>query len=192
MLTPRLRYQNPTTPDIWFCKTWRPRFIFFLSYFAAPVFCYDVHERHPLLRRPRTKIFHPPTGLCVTRRSMADPLKLGPCTASDSWRYTPQEFLMVSGTYFCLRAVGLGAPVRLGIICDPSDSRWQLVSGSEKTHLATKLTDGTEVCLDVDSDGCLVSNSCDGFHGGDDERLQLDSQWFKLLTAGFKKQSQPS
>ncbi|KAJ8475840.1 hypothetical protein OPV22_019567 [Ensete ventricosum] len=160
---------------------------------AAPSLLLQLRdERHPLLRRPRTKIFHPPTGLCVTRRSMADPLKLGPCTASDSWRYTPQEFLMVSGTYFCLRAVGLGAPVRLGIICDPSDSRWQLVSGSEKTHLATKLTDGTEVCLDVDSDGCLVSNSCDGFHGGDDERLQLDSQWFKLLTAGFKKQSQPS
>ncbi|CAL9762363.1 unnamed protein product [Musa acuminata subsp. burmannicoides] len=149
-------------------------------------------ESHPLLRRPRTKIFHPSTGLCVTRRTMADPLKLGPCSASDSWRYTPQEFLMVTGTYFCLRAVGLGAPVRLGIICDPSDSRWQLVSGSEKTHLATNLTDGTEVCLDVDSDGCLVSNSCDGFHGGDDEHLQVDSQWFKLVTAGFKKQSQPS
>ncbi|THU49269.1 hypothetical protein C4D60_Mb06t07770 [Musa balbisiana] len=113
---------------------------------AAPSLLLQLRdESHPLLRRPRTKIFHPSTGLCVTRRTMADPLKLGPCSASDSWRYTPQEFLMVTGTYFCLRAVGLGAPVRLGIICDPSDSRWQLVSGSEKTHLATNLTDGTEV-----------------------------------------------
>ncbi|WOL12797.1 hypothetical protein Cni_G21565 [Canna indica] len=133
------------------------------------------HENRIFLRRPKSKIFHPPTGLCVLRRPMSDSLKLGDCAISDSWQYTPQQFLMVKGTYMCLQAVEAGQPARLVIICE---SQWVFESGSEKTHLVTKLADGKEVCLDVDSDGVLVSNSCSGFHGEDG----VDSQWFEMVT----------
>ncbi|KAG6485749.1 hypothetical protein ZIOFF_054314 [Zingiber officinale] len=137
-------------------------------------------NRHvPVMRHRRSKIFHPSTGLCVMRSTIADPLNLGPCSKSDSWQYTPQQFLMITGTYFCLEPVGLGDPVRLAIICE---SRWAFASESESeggttTHLTTELADGRKVCLDADADGTLVANSCN-----QGLKLGVDSQWFKLVT----------
>ncbi|KAH7681532.1 Ricin B-like lectins domain-containing protein [Dioscorea alata] len=139
------------------------------------------------LGRPRKRILHPSNGLCVLRNYINDPLKLGPCAKSDSWNYTPQKFLQVQGTYFCLQAVGQGKPVRLSIICTPSDSSWQMLvstststSTSEKTHLATKLIDGTTLCLDVDSDNTIISNPCKDLNAA--QASDFDTQWFTIIS----------
>lgn len=132
-------------------------------------------------RRPRGEIFHPPTGQCVLRSNPANLLKLGPCSQSDSWYYTPQDFLTVQGTYYCLQAVGAGQPVQLSVICDPSDSRWSVVtSSSRRTRLATVIDDGTVLCLDVDSENVIVSNRCKVF-GRVPEGPETDTQCFKLI-----------
>ncbi|KAM0940291.1 putative ricin B-like lectin [Dioscorea sansibarensis] len=140
-------------------------------------------EEHLDLGRPRKRILHPSSGLCVLRKYTTDPLKLGPCAKSDSWNYTPQKFLQVQGTYFCLQAVGQGKPVRLSIICTPSDSSWQILvssSTSKKTHLATKLIDGTTLCLDVDSDNTIISNPCKDLNAA--QASDFDTQWFTIVS----------
>ncbi|XP_072955587.1 uncharacterized protein [Typha angustifolia] len=128
----------------------------------------------------RNEIFHPLTGLCVLRKALTDPLKLGPCARSDAWSYTPQNYLVVKGTYYCVQSIGVGQPVKLSIICTPSDSQWFMKTYSEKTHLSTVLPDGTKVCLDIDGDGMVVSNPCNGF--GSSGASDADSQWFELVT----------
>ncbi|KAJ0989450.1 hypothetical protein J5N97_007806 [Dioscorea zingiberensis] len=137
------------------------------------------------LGRPRKRILHPSSGLCVLRKHLNEPLELGPCEKSDAWNYTPQKFLQVQGTYFCLQAVGQGKPVKLSIICNPSDSSWQVVvssssSNPKKTHLATKLTDGTTVCLDIDSDNTIISNPCKDVQCA--QASDFDSQWFSIVS----------
>ena len=130
-------------------------------------------------RRPITRIYHPPTSSCILRNLVSDPLKLGPCTNSDRWSYTPQKNLMVNGTYFCIQATGLGQPVRLGIICTPEETQWEVAGISERTHLSSKLADGTAVCLDVEQDGTIVSNPCKRLGSAEEE---FDSQWFGIVT----------
>ncbi|XP_074555698.1 uncharacterized protein LOC141811573 [Curcuma longa] len=149
-------------------------------------FAGEDNQRFPVMRHRRSKIFHPSTGLCVMRSKITDPLRLGPCSKADSWQYTPQQFLMVTGTYFCLETVGLGDRVRLAIFCE---SRWAFESASESesdsegpTHLTTEMGDGTKVCLDADADGTLVTNSCNQFDGDQAVKQGVDSQWFKLTT----------
>ncbi|XP_074585855.1 uncharacterized protein LOC141841577 [Curcuma longa] len=147
-------------------------------------FAGEDNQRFPVMRHRRSKIFHPSTGLCVMRSKITEPLRLGPCSKADSWRYTPQQFLMVTGTYFCIEPVGLGDPIRLSIICE---SRWAFASESESesegpTHLTTELGDGRKVCLDSDADGILVANSCNQFDGDQAVKQGVDSQWFKLAT----------
>ncbi|KAE8687962.1 Cytochrome P450 86A2 [Hibiscus syriacus] len=38
-------------------------------------------------------IFHPLTGLYVTKKSLLEPLHLGPCTDSDPWSYSPHKLV---------------------------------------------------------------------------------------------------
>ncbi|KAK2968634.1 hypothetical protein RJ640_030714 [Escallonia rubra] len=124
-------------------------------------------------------IFHPATGLCVLRKSLFEPLKLGPCTQSDSWSYTPQNILTLKGTYFCLQADGLGQPAKLGITCTQPNARWEAISDS-KMHLSSKLNNGSPVCLDVDSaTNVVVTNTCKCLSR--DNMCDPGSQWFKLV-----------
>ncbi|KAL1565230.1 cellulase [Salvia divinorum] len=123
-------------------------------------------------------IFHPMTGLCVKRLSLVDPLVLGPCSEAEAWTYTPQKTLTIEGTYFCLQADKLGQPAKLGIICSDAGSKWEAISDS-KMHLSSKLKDGSNVCLDIDSDNNIVTNNCKCL----DKNSKCDpgSQWFKII-----------
>ncbi|KAK1318459.1 hypothetical protein QJS10_CPB04g01606 [Acorus calamus] len=133
----------------------------------------------PMGRRPFNLIFHPPTTSCVLRNSYNDPLKLGPCTSSDAWTYTPQKFLFVKGTYYCLQAVGPGQPAKLSILCSPSDSQWEMVSDT-KSYMETKTDDGQTFCLDVDADNTIITNPCKSLtHPAG---FSSDSQWFSIVT----------
>ncbi|XP_068666326.1 glycosyl hydrolase 5 family protein-like [Aristolochia californica] len=125
-------------------------------------------------------IFHPSTSQCVLRNSITDPLKLGPCTQSERWSYTPQKTLTVKGTYFCLQADNLSAPAKLGIICTSSSSKWELISES-KMHLSTKLSNGSSVCLDAGPDGTILTNPCKCL--GRDQTCDPASQWFKIVNS---------
>ncbi|KAI4317329.1 hypothetical protein L6164_025205 [Bauhinia variegata] len=123
-------------------------------------------------------IFHPLTGLCVVRKSLLDPLMLGPCSRTEHWRYTPQKILTIKGTYFCLQADQVGKPAQLGIICNGPNSKWEMISDS-KMHLSSTASDGSTVCLDVDSNNVLVTNTCKCLSR--DRTCDPGSQWFKLV-----------
>ncbi|RVX15699.1 Thylakoid lumenal protein TL20.3, chloroplastic [Vitis vinifera] len=124
--------------------------------------------------RPYKMVLHPSTGLCVLRGSLSEPLKLGPCTESEAWGYTPQKILIIKGTYLCLQAVGLGKPAKLSVICSNPGSNWESISDS-KMYLSTKLGNGTAVCLDVDSSDDIVTNSCKCLSR--DDMCDPGSQW---------------
>ncbi|KAF5940042.1 hypothetical protein HYC85_021209 [Camellia sinensis] len=103
-------------------------------------------------------IFHPLTGQCVQRKSLFEPLKIGPCTDSEAWTYnTQQKTLNIKGTYFYLQANGLNKPVKLV----GSTSKWEPISDS-KMHLSSKLAaDGDAICLGVDSSSnIIITNTC--------------------------------
>ncbi|KAK6160346.1 hypothetical protein DH2020_003727 [Rehmannia glutinosa] len=128
--------------------------------------------------RPHKIIFHPMTGLCIKRLSLLEPLVLGPCSEAEAWSYTPQKTLTIKGTYFCLQADELGQPAKLGIICSEPSSKWETISDS-KMHLSSKLQDGTNICLDIDSDNNVVTNNCKCL----DRNSKCDpgTQWFKII-----------
>ncbi|XP_057776822.1 glycosyl hydrolase 5 family protein-like [Salvia miltiorrhiza] len=128
--------------------------------------------------RSHKVIFHPMTGLCVKRLSLVEPLVLGPCSEAEAWTYSPQKTLTIRGTYFCLQADKLGHPAKLGVICSSASSKWEAISDS-KMHLSSKLKDGTDVCLDIDSDSNIVTNNCKCL----DKNSKCDpgSQWFKII-----------
>uniref|UniRef100_A0A5B7C8W2 Putative Cellulase protein n=1 Tax=Davidia involucrata TaxID=16924 RepID=A0A5B7C8W2_DAVIN len=126
-------------------------------------------------------IFHPLTGLCVQRKSLLEPLSLGPCTESEAWSYTQQKTLTLKGTYFCLLADELENPAKLGISCTDSNSKWEAISDS-KMHLSSKLANGSSVCLDVDpSSNDIVTNTCKCLDR--DNMCDPGSQWFKLVNS---------
>ncbi|KAG9130691.1 hypothetical protein Leryth_018083 [Lithospermum erythrorhizon] len=122
-------------------------------------------------------VFHPMTGLCVIRNTLIQPLQLGPCSKAEKWNYTPQKTLTIKGTYFCLQADQLGKPAKLGIICTDSTSKWEAISDS-KMHLSSKLKNGGSVCLDVDSNNVIVTNTCKCQSGS---KCDPGSQWFKII-----------
>lgn len=128
---------------------------------------------------PHKVLFHPMTGLCVKRLSLLDPLVLGLCSEAEAWAYTDQKSLTIAGSYFCLQADGLGRPARLGLICKASSSKWETISDS-KMHLSSKLNDGTEVCLEVDSSNKIVTNKCKCLNARDN-KCGPGSQWFKVI-----------
>lgn len=117
------------------------------------------------------------TGLCVRRVSLFQPLELGPCSESDPWGYTPGKALTVEGTYFCLQAENLGKPAKLGLFCTDDSSKWKIISDS-RMHLASKLKDGGDVCLDVDSNNVIITNTCKCLNN--DSSCDPASQWFKI------------
>ncbi|XP_078169755.1 uncharacterized protein LOC144564106 [Carex rostrata] len=126
-------------------------------------------------RRPSNVIFHPSTGNCVLRTTLTAPLKLGPCNESDAWEYTPQKFLTVKGTYYCLQATGSDKPTRLSINSSESDSQWDMNSSSNsdtKTHVYTKLENGNSLCLAVGPEDVLFAGPC----------LNSDAQLFEFTT----------
>ncbi|KAK8683018.1 hypothetical protein V6N13_039093 [Hibiscus sabdariffa] len=128
--------------------------------------------------KPHKVIYHPLTGLCITRKSLAHPLRLGPCTDSYPWSYTPHKTLLVQGTQFCLQTDASGTSVKLGIFCTGSNSKWEMISDS-KMHLSAKLRDGKSICLDVVSDNTIIANRCKCI--SKDKTRDPWSQWFKLV-----------
>ncbi|XP_060208312.1 glycosyl hydrolase 5 family protein-like [Lycium barbarum] len=128
--------------------------------------------------RSHKVIFHPMTGLCVRRISLLQPLELGPCSEADAWDYTPTKTMTLTGTYFCLQADKPGQPAKFGIICTSSNSKWQAISDS-KMHLSSKLQDGTNLCLDVDSKNVIYTNTCKCLSR--DKSCDPASQWFKII-----------
>ncbi|MQM01746.1 hypothetical protein Taro_034499 [Colocasia esculenta] len=133
---------------------------------------------------PYKILFHPATGLCLLRKSLVDPLLLGPCSETDAWNYTAQQSLVLRDSpLLCLRAEGPGSAAKLSLVCGGADARWAPYSDS-KMHLASQLlSDGaTALCLDVGPDGStVVTNPCKCLRG--DRTCQPDSQWFKLVSS---------
>ncbi|KAL8142434.1 hypothetical protein V2J09_015466 [Rumex salicifolius] len=125
-------------------------------------------------------ILHPATGMCVLRKSLFDPLYLGLCSESEAWDYTPQKSLTIKGTYFCLQAVGADKAAKLALVCTDTGSIWEPVSDSN-LHLSTQLGDGTNVCLDVDSNNEIITTSCRCLDK--DNECDPQSQWFKIVEA---------
>ncbi|GLT86556.1 hypothetical protein SLE2022_046900 [Rubroshorea leprosula] len=130
--------------------------------------------------KPHLVIFHPATGLCLQRKSLFEPLRLGACSESEAWSYTTQKSLVIKGTYFCLQADELEKPAKLGVICSDSSSKWEMISDS-KMHLSSKLSNGTSVCLDVDSNNRVIINACKCL--SKDNICDPASQWFKLVNS---------
>ncbi|XP_048557962.1 glycosyl hydrolase 5 family protein-like [Triticum urartu] len=141
---------------------------------------------------PYTVLFHPATGLCVLRRSLAQPLELGACAGTEAWEYAPQQgrLALRDGPLMCLHAQGAGRPVRLGTPCDDDMSRWRLVSDS-KLHVAVNASSSSSsgsgdgrgmLCLDVGADGqSVVTNPCRCLSA--DNSCDPESQWFKMVSS---------
>jgi len=123
-------------------------------------------------------IFHPLTGLCIIRKSAVEALRLGPCSNSDGWEYTDQNIISIKDTYFCLQAEGEGKQAKIGNICLASNSRWEMISDS-KMHLSTQINNSSAVCLDVDNNSIIVTNTCKCL--SQDNTCEPASQWFKLV-----------
>ncbi|WOH13656.1 hypothetical protein DCAR_0833167 [Daucus carota subsp. sativus] len=137
-------------------------------------------QRIAALHRPHKIIYHPATGLCVLRKSLFEPLKLGPCSMSESWEYSARNVLTIKGTYFCLQADKLGKPATLSIFCNGENTKWEAVSDS-KMHLASKLNNGSVVCLDVSSDNSVITSTCKC--QGRDKNCDPGKQWFKIVNS---------
>ncbi|XP_028776529.1 glycosyl hydrolase 5 family protein-like [Neltuma alba] len=128
---------------------------------------------------PHQVIFHPLTGLCVSRKSGGlEPLALGACSDSEGWNYTNQRIVPVKGRNLCLQAGQLGKAVKVAGTCSDSDSRWEMISDS-KMHLSSKVSDNSTVCLDVDSNNIVVTSACKCL--STDSTCDPTSQWFKFV-----------
>ncbi|BAT90354.1 hypothetical protein LR48_Vigan08g132400 [Vigna angularis] len=128
--------------------------------------------------KPYKVIFHPLTGLCIIRKSLVEALRLGPCSDSDQWEYTDQSTVSIKGTYFCLQAEGEGKQAKIGNICSAPNSRWEMISDS-KMHLSAQINNSSGVCLDVDTNNIIVTNTCKCLTK--DNTCEPASQWFKLV-----------
>ncbi|CAJ1979106.1 unnamed protein product [Sphenostylis stenocarpa] len=127
---------------------------------------------------PHKVVFHPLTGLCILRKSPVEALRLGPCSNSDGWEYTDQNILSIKGTNFCLQAEGEGKQAKIGNLCSASNSRWEMISDS-KMHLSSQINNSSGVCLDVDTNNIIVTNTCKCL--SKDNTCEPASQWFKLV-----------
>lgn len=120
------------------------------------------------------------TGLCVQITSLLQPLELGPCEEAEAWGYAPAKTLTVIGTNFCLQADNkLGEPAKLSMICSADSSKWDIISDS-RMHLSSKLQDATSVCLDVDPNNVIVTQTCKCL-STNDTTCDPGSQWFKII-----------
>jgi len=134
-------------------------------------------------------IFHPLTGLCVISKSQLTSLTLGPCSSSDAWTYTPQKTLLINNTNFCIHAEQEGKPATLSITCSDANSKWEMISDSNM-HLSSKLSDGSNLCLDVDDNNIIVTTACKCLN--QDKTCDPASQWFKLIDSGRRSISTTS
>ncbi|KAF3431160.1 hypothetical protein FNV43_RR25890 [Rhamnella rubrinervis] len=160
--------------DYNWCHTRNPSFLKKLSGIQSPFQGPSASETTPY-----KVIFHPLTGQCVLRKTPLGPLTLGPCNESEAWNYTPENNLRLKGTYFCLQTQEFGKPLpRLGVLCLGPNSKWDMISDS-KMHLSSTTIDGSVVCLDVDSNNNIVTNTCKCLSG--DAKCEPASQWFKLV-----------
>lgn len=128
---------------------------------------------------PYNLIFHPLTGLCVVMDSPSKPLQLGPCADSKAWNYTSDGKLVVKDTSYCLQSVNLGKNAKIGTDCSTPNSKWELLSNSGM-HISSNLyKNGTLLCLDIGSDGSIITNRCKClFENG---TCSPESQWFKII-----------
>ncbi|XP_068470391.1 glycosyl hydrolase 5 family protein-like isoform X1 [Phaseolus vulgaris] len=134
-------------------------------------------------------MFHPVTGLCVIRKSQVNTLTLGPCSSSDGWKYTSQKSLLVNDTNLCIHGERERKPATLSTACSDSSSKWEVISDSNM-HLSSKLSDGSNVCLDVDADNIIVTNTCKCL--SKDNKCDPGTQWFKLIDSGRRSISTTS
>ncbi|GLT36666.1 hypothetical protein SLA2020_110290 [Shorea laevis] len=119
-------------------------------------------------------IFHPATGLCVHR---SRPLQLGPCSEALPCIALNDKTLILRR--HCLVVDDFGKRIKFGTIGGRECAKWDMISDS-KMHLSAKLSDGTPVCLDVDSSTSrIVTNSCKCL--GNDKNCDPSSQWFKII-----------
>ncbi|KAE8694777.1 Cytochrome P450 86A2 [Hibiscus syriacus] len=128
--------------------------------------------------KPYNVIFHPLTGLCITRKLFAHRLRLGPCSESYAWSYSPHKTLLRTRTYLCLQAGESVTSAKLGIFCTASNSKWEMISDSNM-HISAKLRDEKSFCLDVASDNTIITSSCKCINK--DNTCDPLSQWFKLV-----------
>ncbi|QCD88000.1 endoglucanase [Vigna unguiculata] len=128
--------------------------------------------------KPYKVIFHPLTGFCILRKQV-EALRLGSCSDSDEWEYTDQNTLSIKGTNFCLQAEGEGKKAKIGNICSTLNSRWEMLSDS-KMHLSTQINNSSGMCLDVDTNNIIVTNTCKCLTK-DNNTCEPASQWFKLV-----------
>ncbi|XP_052735991.1 glycosyl hydrolase 5 family protein [Vigna angularis] len=134
-------------------------------------------------------MFHPLTGLCIIRKSELNTLTLGPCSSSDGWKYTSQKTLLVNNTNLCIRAETQRKPATLSSACSDSNSIWEVISDSNM-HLSSKLSDGSNVCLDIDDNNIIVTNTSKCL--SKDNKCEPGSQWFKLIDSGRRSISTTS
>ncbi|XP_054821094.1 glycosyl hydrolase 5 family protein-like [Prosopis cineraria] len=127
---------------------------------------------------PHQVIFHPLTGLCVSRKSGPESLSLGLCSNSEGWNYTNQQIVPMKDRSSCLQAGQVGKAVKVAGTCSASDSRWEMISDS-KMHLSSKVSDNSTVCLDVDSNDVIITGACKCL--STDSACDPTSQWFKLV-----------
>jgi hypothetical protein len=130
-------------------------------------------------KKPYNLIFHPLTGLCVLMDSPSKPLQLGSCADSRAWNYTSDGKLVVKGTGYCLQSVNVGKNAKIGTDCSKPNSKWELLSNSSM-HISSKLhKNGSSLCLDVGSDGTVITNRCKCL--SENGTCSPESQWFKII-----------
>ncbi|KAJ1696638.1 hypothetical protein LUZ63_005150 [Rhynchospora breviuscula] len=158
------------------CKARNPTFMKRISALQSPL-------QGPGLsnKKPYNLIFHPLSGFCVLMDSPSKPLQLGSCADSRAWNYTSDGKLMVKGTGYCLQSVGVGKNAKIGTNCSKPYSKWELLSNSSM-HISSKLhKNGTAVCLDVGSDGTIITNGCKCLT--ENGTCSPESQWFKIIVS---------
>lgn len=153
------------------------------NYFSSICWCAG-SKNNASDARPYQILYHPATGQCIVRESILGPLKLGPCTKSESWSYTAKDkTLSVKDEILCLQAAGSGKPAMLGILCSGSNSKWDSISDS-KMHLSAKVA-GKTVCLDVGAEGTIITSPCRCLSR--DPSCDPTSQWFKIVNSTREK-----
>ncbi|XP_076938600.1 glycosyl hydrolase 5 family protein-like isoform X2 [Bidens hawaiensis] len=121
-------------------------------------------------------LFHPSTGLCMQSNSTS----LGPCSNAVRLDYTPDKFIRVKDTNYCLEAYEVNTLLQVIMCDDDLSSKWEAISAS-KMHLSSITKNGTIVCLDIDSNNTIVTNYCKCL--SDDYSCDPSSQWFKVINS---------
>nr|XP_043630462.1 glycosyl hydrolase 5 family protein-like [Erigeron canadensis] len=131
-------------------------------------------------------LYHPVSGQCV---NASESLSLINCQQARHWDHDHDGgSINPTNTTHCLTVVKQGLPPIISdeTNCSSQESSWNVVSSS-KYHLASKDTEGNNLCLEVDpSTSNLVTNKCLCL---DDDLRDISSceenpqrQWLKLIS----------